>query len=95
MPQVLKIFEEEHNLYSTTEKISLISNGFASIFTGRFCPVDYCDGAGTNGMNIKTKEWIDHLDDIACPGLVEKLGKSLVASSASKTSFTKCELIRL
>jgi xylulokinase len=43
--------------FDNTERISLVSSAFCSIFTGKHCAIDISDGAGMNLMDLRTKEW--------------------------------------
>ncbi|XP_026580120.1 xylulose kinase-like [Pseudonaja textilis] len=42
--QIAKIYSQDPEVYSQTEKISLVSNFAASLFLGDYAPIDYSDG---------------------------------------------------
>ncbi|CAI4229075.1 unnamed protein product [Auanema sp. JU1783] len=56
-PQIMKIFENEPNVWKSTERISLISSFLCSLFIGKYANIDYTDGSGMNVMNIKNQRW--------------------------------------
>ena len=76
--QIAKVYRENAEAYSATKHITLISNGFASIFAGRIVPMDRSDAGGTNCYDYTNRQWLEDLNDRVCPGLVERLGESPV-----------------
>ncbi len=72
-PQIRKFFQEHPVLYEKTSIIHLVSSFMASIMLGKNAPIDHCDGAGMNLMNIKTKQWDERALEATAPNLKEKL----------------------
>ncbi len=72
-PQIRKFFQEEPELYKQTSTIHVVSSFMASILLGMNAPIDHCDGAGMNLMNIKTKQWDDRALEATAPNLRGKL----------------------
>ncbi|XP_076146623.1 xylulose kinase isoform X1 [Alosa pseudoharengus] len=72
--QVAKIHQSKPDVYSETERISLVSSFAASIFLGDHAPVDYSDGSGMNLMDIFSKQWSLPCLQATAPGLQAKLG---------------------
>ncbi|CAJ0865577.1 14065_t:CDS:2, partial [Entrophospora sp. SA101] len=59
--QITKFSQTNPLAYSKTKRISLISSFLASIFLGRFAPIDIADGSGMNLLDINNKQWNDEL----------------------------------
>lgn len=66
--QIRKIFKKRENDFKEMERISLISSFLASLFIGRYSPIDLGDASGshsninlikkgTNGLDIKKGDW--------------------------------------
>ena len=72
-PQIRKFYQEEPQSYDSTSIIHLISSFMTSILIGKNAPIDHCDGAGMNLMNIKTKKWDQKALDATAPKLISKL----------------------
>ncbi|GIY55478.1 hypothetical protein CDAR_538162 [Caerostris darwini] len=73
--QILKYYQNKPGYYMYTERISLISSFGATLFLGKYAPIDLSDASGMNILDIRTKSWSDLcLKAIAAPGLKEKLG---------------------
>jgi len=74
--QVAKIFRDDPAGYHSTERISLVSSFFMSLFlSNQYVDIDPSDGSGMNAMNLKTKIWVKEILDYSGPELLEKLGK--------------------
>ncbi|KAH6915915.1 D-xylulose kinase [Coprinopsis sp. MPI-PUGE-AT-0042] len=73
--QILKIWKKRPEIYEATARISLVSSFVASVFLGKFAPIEVSDASGTNLMDIVSCKW-DHKLLEACGGsqLKEKLG---------------------
>lgn len=54
----MKFFELNEIKFNQTIEISLVSSFLASIFIGKFAPIDFSDASGMNLFNIKTKKCI-------------------------------------
>jgi len=89
--QIAKIIQENPQIYENTERICLISSFMASVFLGRYAPIDASDGSGMNLLDIRQKfEWCDDLlrvianSNSSMPSSVttlrSKLGDRVVAS---------------
>jgi xylulokinase len=72
-PQVRKFYKTEPNAYDKTAGIALVSSFMASLLAGKIAPLDFGDGAGTNLMDIRHKEWNHDAIKATAPGLVKKL----------------------
>ena len=72
-PQIRKFYKTEPNAYDKTAGIALVSSFMASLLAGKIAPVDFGDGAGTNLMDIRHKEWNHDAIKATAPGLVKKL----------------------
>lgn len=57
--QIAKVFRRRPEIYSATERITLVSNFLASIMCGSFAPLDASDASGMNMMDITSKRWSD------------------------------------
>ncbi|GAB6019340.1 hypothetical protein CHUAL_000932 [Chamberlinius hualienensis] len=73
-PQIAKIFKNKFEAYSNTERISLVSSFFASLFLGKYAAIDESDGSGMNLLDITTKEWSELCLQACGTNLREKLG---------------------
>ncbi|HUW90208.1 MAG TPA: FGGY family carbohydrate kinase [Candidatus Nanopelagicaceae bacterium] len=72
-PQIRKFYKDNHDDYSQTSVIHLVSSFLSSVLLGKNSPIDHSDGAGMNLMNIKTKEWDNRALDSTAPDLKKKL----------------------
>ncbi len=79
-PQIKHLYKNQPDLYSQTERISLISSFLASLFLGKYAPIDLSDGSGMNLLNISTLKWENSLLEFVAPDLREKLGDEFVPS---------------
>ncbi|RUS28906.1 FGGY family carbohydrate kinase [Jimgerdemannia flammicorona] len=65
--------------YASTERISLVSSFLATLFLGRYAPIDTADGSGMNLMNVRTRRWEPELlKQCGGPELRDKLGEEPV-----------------
>ncbi|CAO3577974.1 unnamed protein product [Absidia cylindrospora] len=72
--QIAKIYQDKKQQYNNTECISLVSSFMATLLLGRLAPMDAADASGTNMMDIRTHQWIDHLlEQCGGPDLRHKL----------------------
>ncbi|ETE60890.1 Xylulose kinase, partial [Ophiophagus hannah] len=78
--QIAKIYSQDPEVYSQTEKISLVSNFAASLFLGDYAPIDYSDGSGMNLLEIREKVWNPVCLDACAPQLEKKLGQPVPSS---------------
>ncbi|XP_061443638.1 xylulose kinase isoform X3 [Rhineura floridana] len=86
--QIAKIYSQNPEVYTQTERISLVSSFAASLFLGAYAPIDYSDvkfgnvklcwsAAKSSGMNllqIREKVWNPACLDACAPALGKKLG---------------------
>ncbi|XP_032092879.1 xylulose kinase isoform X1 [Thamnophis elegans] len=78
--QIAKIYSRDPEVYSQTEKISLVSNFAASLFLGAYAPIDYSDGSGMNLLQIREKVWNQVCLDACAPELGKKLDQPMPSS---------------
>uniref|UniRef100_F7AX05 Xylulose kinase n=1 Tax=Macaca mulatta TaxID=9544 RepID=F7AX05_MACMU len=91
--QIAKIYQQNPEVYSHTERISLVSSFAASLFLGSYSPIDYSDGSGMNLLQIQDKVWSQACLGACAPHLEEKLGPpvpscSVVVSCVGEPSRT-------
>ncbi|XP_012590318.1 PREDICTED: xylulose kinase isoform X4 [Condylura cristata] len=79
--QIAKIFQQNPEAYSNTERISLVSSFAASLFLGSYAPIDYSDGSGMNLLQVQDKVWSQACLDACAPHLEEKLGAPVASCS--------------
>jgi xylulokinase len=74
--QIAKIYRTNPEGYKLTERISLVSSFFVSLFLeGQYAPIDPSDGSGMNVMHLKSKTWIKEIVEYAGGSeLIQKLG---------------------
>lgn len=72
--QIAKIWQMKRDAYANTERISLVSSFGATLFLGRYAPIDFSDGSGMNLLNIRTHRWERTCLDACAPDLEAKLG---------------------
>ena len=73
--QIAKINDNTPEAITETERISLVSSFAASLFLGKYAPIDFSDGSGMNLFDIILKEWWDICLDTSAPNLKPKLGE--------------------
>ncbi|XP_053266105.1 xylulose kinase isoform X5 [Podarcis raffonei] len=78
--QIAKIYSQNPEVYTHTERISLVSSFAASLFLGAYAPIDYSDGSGMNLLQIHEKVWSPACLDACAPGLGKKLGHPVPSS---------------
>ncbi|XKL59126.1 hypothetical protein PGB90_000142 [Kerria lacca] len=74
-PQIAKIAHTKKIAYDNTERISLVSSFGASLFLGKYAPIDFSDGSGMNLLDIRKKCWNSKCLEACAPNLCGKLGK--------------------
>lgn len=79
--QIAKIVQTKPEVYRQTERISLVSSFLASIFLGKYAPIDLSDGSGMNLLDIKTKQWSAKCVEFCATDLIGKLGEEVVPSN--------------
>ncbi|XP_023619179.1 xylulose kinase isoform X3 [Myotis lucifugus] len=79
--QIAKIYQQNPEAYSHTERISLVSSFAASLFLGSYCPIDHSDGSGMNLLQIQDKVWAQACLGACAPHLEEKLGPPVPSCS--------------
>ncbi|XP_014439835.2 xylulose kinase [Tupaia chinensis] len=79
--QIAKIYQQNPEAYSRTERISLVSSFAASLFLGSYAPIDYSDGSGMNLLQIQDKVWSQACLGACAPHLEEKLGPPVPSCS--------------
>ncbi|GAB5576957.1 xylulose kinase isoform X1 [Prionailurus iriomotensis] len=79
--QIAKIYQQNPEAYSHTERISLVSSFAASLFLGSYSPIDCSDGSGMNLLQIKDKVWSRVCLAACAPHLEEKLGSPVPSCS--------------
>lgn len=90
--QIRKIFKFEPAVYSATQRIHLNSSFMCSALCGADSPIDYCDGAGMNLMDIANFSWDLDMVSACAPNLCEKLPPLACPSSvAGNISQYFCE----
>ncbi|PIB01448.1 putative D-xylulose kinase A [Cercospora beticola] len=67
-PQIMRYRTKWSSHYEKTARISLVSSFLASVFLGRFAPIDISDVTGMNLWNIKDGTWDDALLELAAGG---------------------------
>lgn len=79
--QIAKIYQTCADEYRNCERICLVSSFLATLFIGKYAPIDFSDGSGMNLLNINTKEWDASLMKACAPGLKNRLGVPVASSS--------------
>ena len=72
-PQIRKFYKTEQKAYEKTTHIALVSSFMASLIAGQIAPIDFGDGAGTNLMDIRKKNWNHDAIKATAPSLINKL----------------------
>lgn len=72
-PQIRKFYKTEQKSYEKTAHIALVSSFMASLLAGQIAPIDFGDGAGTNLMDIRKKNWNHDAIKATAPSLINKL----------------------
>ncbi|KAF2741517.1 D-xylulose kinase-like protein [Polyplosphaeria fusca] len=78
-PQILRFHEKYPDAYRATARISLVSSFLASVFLGKFAPMDIGDVCGANLWEIRKGRWHEKLLALAAgkdgvQDLTSKLG---------------------
>ncbi len=79
--QIRKISKREPRIYDGTRRIHLNSSFLCSIFSASDSPIDFCDGAGMNLMNIKDCSW----DQKMLSACAQELDKKLPSLASPNT----------
>ena len=72
-PQIRKFYKTDKARYQKTASIALVSSFMSSLIAGRISPIDHCDGAGMNLMDIGKKVWSAKALKATAPELQKKL----------------------
>lgn len=56
-PQIAKVYATRPEVFDSTERITLISNFMATIFSGSYAPLEVSDASGMNMMDLDKKNW--------------------------------------
>ncbi len=80
-PQIRKFYKTEQKSYEKTLHIALVSSFMASLLAGKIAPIDFGDGAGTNLMDIRKKNWNHDAIKATAPSLINKLPPLMDAGS--------------
>ncbi|CCF57614.1 hypothetical protein KAFR_0C06220 [Kazachstania africana CBS 2517] len=76
-PQILKIAEQEKELYESTEHITLVSNFLTSLLCGKLVSLDEADACGMNLYDINEKKYcqplVDFINEKSNSSLLDKL----------------------
>ena len=72
-PQIRKFAQQEPERYANTARIHLVSSFLASLLAGADAPLDPGDGAGTNLMDIHSRDWSPAAVDATAGDLAAKL----------------------
>jgi len=72
-PQIRKFYKTEKARFEKTANIALVSSFMSSLIAGKISPIDHCDGAGMNLMDIRKKVWNPSALKATAPGLESKL----------------------
>ncbi|CAM9530696.1 unnamed protein product [Choristocarpus tenellus] len=74
--QIARIARLEPTVYTSCERVSLVSSFLTGVLAGCHCPVDAADASGMNLMDIRTLDWHEGaLAATGAEGLQEKLGQ--------------------
>lgn len=79
--QIAKVFQDKPEVYNSTERICLVSSFAASLFCGRYAPIDFSDGSGMNLLDIHNKQWSQQALDACGPDLNSKLDQPVSSST--------------
>ena len=72
-PQIRKFFERAPERYLRTRRIHLVSSFLASLLAGQDAPVEPGDAAGTNLLDLRTREWAPAALEATAPSLRVRL----------------------
>ncbi|KAF9947126.1 hypothetical protein BGZ72_010843 [Mortierella alpina] len=89
--QILKIVQQQPDVYRASQRISLVSSFLATLLMAKYAAIDVADGSGMNLLDIESKTWDAQLAGFVSQGganpqqcqeqekgdgsLVEKLGE--------------------
>lgn len=83
--QIAKMYATKKDAYNNTERISLVSSFGATVFLGRYAPIDFSDGSGMNLLDIYKKDWSESCLEASAPDLKGKLGDVVPSHSVLGT----------
>jgi xylulokinase len=83
--QIARISRLKRDGYEMTERIALVSSFMASLFAGKYVPIDVSDGSGMNLMNIRTKQWDPKALQVSARALQQKLGSPQASHKVAGT----------
>lgn len=72
-PQIRKFAETHPERYQRTDRIHLVSSYLTTLLAGRHAPIDSCDGAGMNLMDIRGRAWAPAALRVTAPALEKRL----------------------
>lgn len=78
-PQILKIIQEEPDVYERSHVITLVSNFATSLLCGKFVPLDEADACGMNLYDIEKKKFNETLINLLESNRHYKIGNSLLS----------------
>jgi len=79
--QIKKISCEKKEVYTNTERISLVSSFAASLFVGKIVDIDWSDASGMNLLNLTNKTWVPQIINFVGQDLQSKLGTAIATDS--------------
>ncbi|CAD6187651.1 unnamed protein product [Caenorhabditis auriculariae] len=72
--QIKKIVDKSPQIWKNTERVSIISSFVCSLFIGKYAPIEYTDGSGTNLMSLEKQDWDQEIVGSISEDLLSKLG---------------------
>jgi len=78
-PQILKIIQEEPDIYERSHVITLVSNFATSLLCGKFVPLEEADACGMNLYDIQEKKFSEPLVQLLENNRQYKVGNSLLS----------------
>jgi xylulokinase len=53
----MRVAARDGEAWAACDRVSLISSAMATLFVGKFAPIDHSDGSGMNLMDITRRGW--------------------------------------